>query len=186
MEILINTDKQEYFKCSMYLMRKYFGLREIILLFILMVAAVLLYVFSNNILIFVLFGITCALLFFTFLLFLWTSISGYKVDVEKKKIAKIKLLFEDKALIATSLGKGGEPIFSETHNYEKLENVVIKRNFIYIYAGVAVFYYINKKDLSEEMWAELGQTLFDIVPPEKFRFRKRIRTFPKRTKIDKK
>lgn len=184
MEILVNTNKQEYFKCSMYLMRKYFGLREIILLFILMIAAVILYVFSNNILIFVLFGITCALLFFTFLLFLWTSISGYKVDIEKKKIAKIKLLFEDNMLIATSCGKGGEPIFSETHYYEKLENVVIKKNFIYIYAGVAVFYYINKKELSEDKWAELNQNLASGIPPEKFRFRKRIRTYPKRTKTD--
>ncbi len=186
MEIMINTDKREYFNCSMYLMRKYFGLREIILLFLLMVAAVLLFVFTNNILIFVLFGVTCALLFLTFLLFLWTSISGYKVDIEKKKIAKIRLLFEDKALIATSYGKGGEPIFSETHNYEKLENVVIKRDFIYIYAGVAVFYYIKKNALSEKDWSDLNFRLQEVIPPEKFRFRKRIRTYPKRIKTDKK
>lgn len=182
MEITIKTDKKDYFLCSMFLMKKYFGLREIILLSILFVAGLFLYLFNGYILIFILFGITCALLVFTVILFLWTSISGYKVDVIKKNVGFIKLDFQDKVMVATSLTRTGDFVFSETHYYDKLENVVVKKHKIYIYAGVAIFYYINKNELKLNEGEELQTLLKSAVPPEKFNFRKRIRTYPKRQK----
>lgn len=182
MEITVKTDKKDYFLCSMFLMKKYFGLREIILLSILFVAGLFLYLFNGYILIFILFGVTCALLLFTFILFLWTSISGYKVDVVKKNVGFIKLDFQEKTVVATSLTRTGDFIFSETHFYDKLENIVIKKHKIYIYAGVAIFYYINKNELKLNEATELETLLKSGVPAAKFTFRKRIRTYPKRQK----
>lgn len=182
MEITVKTDKKDYFWCSMYLMKKYFGVREAVLLCLLFVAGLLLYVLNNYILIFILFGITCALLLFTFVLFLWTSISGYKVDVLRKNIAFVKLKFDKESFTATRLNAGGEFVFSETHFYEKLENVVIRKHKIYIYAAVAVFYYINKNELKGEEYTQLIAFLREAVPAQKFTFRKRIRTFPKKKK----
>ena len=46
MDFTIKTDKNDYFKCSMYYMRRYFGLRETLLLAFLLLAGVLLYVFT--------------------------------------------------------------------------------------------------------------------------------------------
>ena len=185
MEITIKTDKKDYFLCSMFLMKKYFGIREAVLLAVLFLAGLFLFLFNGYILIFILFGITCALLLFTFVLFLWTSISGYKVDVVKKNVAFIKLKFEEKSMVATSLTACGEFIFRETHFYDKLENIVIKKHKVYIYAAVAVFYYINKSELKLNEAEELIAFLKEAVPAQKFTFRKRIRTYPKKQKTSK-
>ena len=44
MNVEMNADKNLYFKCSMYYMRKYFGLREIILLSLLLAIGLALFI----------------------------------------------------------------------------------------------------------------------------------------------
>ena len=48
MNVEMNADKNLYFKCSMYYMRKYFGLREIILLSLLLAIGLALFMTMNK------------------------------------------------------------------------------------------------------------------------------------------
>lgn len=183
MEIIIKAEKGEYFKCSMYYMRRYFGLRESLLLAFLFVAGLLLFLLGDSIIILIFFGLTCLVLLVTVALFIWTSSAGYKHDCVKQGIAGTRLNFDEEALRADFLNAAGETILAEIHEYSKIEAVVIKKNFIYIYAAIAIFYYIKRKNLEEGRFGELALLLRERVPAEKFKFKQVKRIYPKKKKI---
>ena len=179
----MKTDKNAYIACSMYYMRRYFGLREILLIGILLILGILLYAFTKWIFILILFGVTIALLLFVLMLFIWTAFSGYKVDVRLKNIKNIRLDFGENILKATSENMMGQAVMEEEFKYEKLEKVVIRRNYIYIYAMVSVFFYISKAEIGIRESAELDAFLHEKLSAEKFKFKKTVRMFPKKKKI---
>jgi len=183
MEITIKCDKKDYFNCSMYYIRRYFGLREIILMLILLVAGILLLLFANTVFILVMFGLTVAVLLFTVILFVWTSVSGYKHDLVKQGIAYNKINFDEKQMNVAFLDKGGEHLLDEIYEYSKIEAVVIKKDFIYIYAGIAIFFYVKRKNFDEETFLKLCNYLRENVPAEKFKFKTVKRIYPKKKKV---
>ncbi len=183
MDFTIKTDKNDYFKCSMYYMRRYFGLRETLLLAFLLLAGVLLYVFTGMILILIFFGITCAVLVFTLILFLWTSISGYKHETVKQGIAVHKIHFGEEAMRVGFYSKTGELLLEEEYDYKKIEAVAVKKNFVFIYAGVAIFFYFFRKKIGDTEFAELIDFLRNHLEQSKFRFKQVKRMFPKKKKI---
>lgn len=183
MEIIVNTDKKEYFKCSMYYMRRYFGLREIILLSILLIIGVALFVFAGQMFMLILFAVSVFIILLALTLFLITSVTGYKVDMEKKGIAKQKLEFKEDALLVTNMDKSGTPIFIETHYYDKLDKISIKKRRIYIYAQVSVFYYISADKIDAETREALVDFLQSHVREDAFRIKKTHRALPKRKKL---
>ena len=183
MEIIVNTDKKEYFKCSMYYMRRYFGLREIILLSILLIIGVALFVFAGQMFMLILFAVSVFIILLALTLFLITSVMGYKVDMEKKGIAKQKLEFKEDALLVTNMDKSGTPIFIETHYYDKLDKISIKKKRIYIYAQVSVFYYISADKIDAETREALVDFLQSHVREDAFRIKKTHRALPKRKKL---
>ena len=183
MEIIVNTDKKEYFKCSMYYMRRYFGLREIILLSILLIIGVALFVFAGQMFMLILFAVSVFIILLALTLFLITSVTGYKVDMEKKGIAKQKLEFKEDALLVTNMDKSGTPIFIETHYYDKLDKISIKKKRIYIYAQVSVFYYISADKIDAETREALVDFLQSHVREDAFRIKKTHRALPKRKKL---
>lgn len=183
MEIIVNTDKKEYFKCSMYYMRRYFGLREIILLSILLIIGVALFVFAGQMFMLILFAVSVFIILLALTLFLITSVTGYKVDMEKKGVAKQKLEFKEDALLVTNMDKAGTPIFIETHYYDKLDKISIKKKRIYIYAQVSVFYYISADKIDAETREALVDFLQTHVREEAFRIKKTHRALPKRKKL---
>jgi hypothetical protein len=184
MEIEFKTGKKDYFFCSMYYMRRYFGLREIILLSVLLTVGSLLYVWFKNIFILVLFGITVLLLVLTLSLFVYTALSGYKIDVKRKNVETILLNLGESAVKAESLNPLGQPVRSEEFGYEKLEKVVIRKKKVYIYATVAVFFYLSTAEMGADKTAELSSLLHSKLPEEKFKFKKTMRMFPKKKKTD--
>ena len=120
MEITIKTDKKEYFKCSMYYMRKYFGLREIILLTLLLGIGLVLFFVAGNVFMLVLFGVSVGIILLALVLFIITGKGGYNVDMVKRGIVEQKLDFQEDALLVTNIDAKGNPIFIETHPYEKM------------------------------------------------------------------
>lgn len=183
MDITVKCNKKDHFNCSMYFMKRYFGLREIILMALLLIAGVLLYVFSDTIIILVFFGITVFVLLLTIVLFVWTSLAGCKHDLVKQGIAWQKIHFGQNEMTVVYLDAGGEQLFTEKHEYSKIEAVVIKKNFIYIYAGVAIFFYIKKSETEGEEFLALCNHLRTFVPAEKFKFKTVKRIYPKKKKI---
>ncbi len=183
MDFTVKCNKKDYFKCSMYYMRRYFGLRECILLAILLTAGILLQVFADMMLVLIFFGVTMLVVLVTAVLFVWTSISGYKLELEKQGIAYHKIHFDEDSLTAVYLNAGGEQIATEKFDYSQIEAVVIRKKFIYIYAGVAIFYYLKKEEIGEEKLTDLAAYLRTNVPKEKFKFKTVKRIYPKKKKI---
>lgn len=167
----------------MYYMRRYFGLRECILLAILLTAGILLQVFADMTLVLIFFGVTMLVVLVTAVLFVWTSVSGYKLELEKQGIAYHKIHFDEDSLTAVYLNAGGEQIATEKFDYSQIEAVVIRKKFIYIYAGVAIFYYLKKEEIGEEKLTDLAAYLRTNVPKEKFKFKTVKRIYPKKKKI---
>ncbi len=132
---------------------------------------------------FILFGICIVLILIALLLFLITSKSGYKVDVEKYDIKEYNLDFREFELVVTSYDSKGKAIYEETHPYDRLDRIAIKPNFIYIYALVSVFYYISPEDFAEGESDKFVAFLQEHIPVEKFKFKKTIRRYPKKPKI---
>lgn len=181
--IFIDTNKDDYFKCSMYYMRRYFGLREIIVLSVLLIAGLVLFFAMGNAFILILFGISVLLILIALVLFILTSSGGYKVDMEKKGIVKQKLEFNEDALVVTNIDYNGNPVFIETHPYDRIEKISVGKKRIYIYAQVSVFYYIWAKNYEPEVCEQISSFLKKILHAEKFKIRKRYRGLPKKKKL---
>jgi len=163
-------------------MRRYFGLREIILFTILAGLAIGLYILSEIIFILVLFFIAIGLLFLTLFMFVWTALSGYKVDVLRKNIAKIILTFGEGALKAESVDTSGVTVRTEEFAYARLEKIAVRMNRIYIYAAVSVFFYVLASDVGAQSLADLETFLRGKLPEDKFKFKKTVRRYPKKPK----
>ena len=73
LELYIDADKDEYFKCSMYYMRRYFGLREIILLAILLGLGLALFFVLNNLFVLILFAVSVVIILIALTLFIVTA-----------------------------------------------------------------------------------------------------------------
>ena len=168
----------------MYYMRRYFGLRESILFIALFVAAMLLYFLPpHSIIILVFFGVTCLVLIITLVLFIWTTVAGWKNDHERLGVDHIDLHFEETQLRTEFFKANGEQITAEIHDYQKIEAVALKKNFVYIYAAMAIFYYFDRKDLGEEKFTELTDFLREHLPKEKLKFKTVKRIYPKKKKV---
>lgn len=181
--IFINVNKDDYFKCSMFYMRRYFGLREIIVLTLLLTAGLALFFAMGNAFILILFAISVVLILIVLVLFILTSTGGFKVDMEKKGIVKQKLEFNEDALVVTNIDYNGNPVFIETHPYDRIEKISVGKKRIYIYAQVSVFYYIWAKNYEPEVCEQISSFLKKTLPAEKFKIRKRYRGLPKKKKL---
>ena len=184
MNVEMNADKKSYFNCSMYYMRKYFGLREIILLSILLGIGLALYLTAGVFFILILFGVCLLVIGIAFILFVWTSVSGFKVDFERLGIVKKVIKFGEESIEVISIDKYGKQLYKETHFYDKIDKVAIKKDVIYIYAQVSVFYYITADSLSDEDRKKLVDILHEkIQSQDTFKIKKTYRIYPKKKKI---
>ena len=183
MELYIDLNPKDYFRCSMYYMRKFFGIREIILLTILFVVGMVLFIFADNIFMLILFAVSVGIILIALVLFLITAKGGYKVDMEKQGIVKQKLEFTEDAILATSFDKKGNPIFVETHPNEKIDKIAITKKAIYIYAQASVFYYIVAANYDDDTRINLVEFLHSHFPENTFKMKKTIRSLPKKKKL---
>lgn len=167
----------------MYYLRRFLGLREIILVTLLFAIAMWLFLAYEIFIALIFFGVTLLLILIAVALFLVTGFLGYKHDYEKTGTEYHQIEFFDDRLLVTSLDKVGEPIFAEEHLYAKIEKIALKRTSIYIYAGVAINYFVTSESMKETSLDNLKKFLIDKVSPEKFKIKKTIRRYPKRKKI---
>lgn len=179
----VKMDKNRYFMCSTYYLRAYVGIREFLLMFALLVMGLWMYLAYQLILILIFFGITLVILLIAIGLFVITGRMGYKHDFSSQGIEYQTLEFFDDKIIATSQNKAGEPLYAEEHPYDKIDKVVLKKTKIYIYAGVAVFYYIYPEDVKNGNFDDLKIFLKQHLSEDKFKLKKTIRKFPKKKKI---
>ncbi|MFA6866679.1 MAG: hypothetical protein WCR54_04095 [Clostridia bacterium] len=182
-KVVQKLDKKKYFNCSMYYLKRYAGIREILLMTVLLAIGLWMYLAYDLILILIFFGITLILLLAAIVLFLITSILGYKHDFSSQNIYYQTLEFFEDKMIVTSQNIGGEAFYSEEHPYLKIDKIAIKRGKIYIYAGVALFYYVYPESIENGSIQDLAQFLKDHIESSKFKIKTTVRRFPKKGKL---
>lgn len=182
-KITQKLDKKNYFLCNMYYLKRFLGLREIILLLLLAAAALWLFISFKNIIIFIFLGITLLLIIIAIILFLITGIWGYKHDFESTGISYHTIQFFEDKMVVSSLNKAGEPSFSDEHLYSKIEKIAIKKRKIYIYASVALYYYIIAENIGINEFNTLSAFLTERITADKFKMKKTIRKYPPKKKI---
>lgn len=177
------VDEKLYFNCNMFYLRRYIGVREISIISALFVIGIVLLVLYNLLIVLIMAFVTLALFIFAIVLFLITGKAGYKSDIVKNGIAEQQFEFGEKELIVTNLDAYGAPIFKETHPYEKLDRVAIRRDKVYVYAQVSVFYYITTDALKDINLSVFCDFLHEHIPPQKFKVKTTYRIWPKRRKV---
>ena len=83
----------------------------------------------------------------------------------------------------TNIDAKGNPIYIETHPYDRIEKVSVKRKRVYIYAQVSVFYYIIAKKQEPGVCEEVAAFLKKTMKPEAFKIKKKVRALPKKKKL---
>ncbi|MDD4316328.1 MAG: hypothetical protein PHC84_04110 [Clostridia bacterium] len=174
----INIEKKHYINCSLFYIRKYISLRELILLAVLFVAAMLFWIGMGSILVFVMFVVTLLLMGFSVLLFIVTAYAGYSTEYKKRRIVKHFLIFNDKGFIADSYNDKNEKVFTENFAFQNIDKVAFRKDRIYIYGGVATHFYLLPDDVLEGAYEELKTFLIEKIDPKKFRMKTKYRQFP--------
>ncbi len=184
-KITQNVDKKEYFLCNLYYLRRYLGIRELIVSTLLLAIGIVLFVSFKNVLFLILFGVTVLLFLLAFGLFLVTGKMGYKRDFLETKITKQEFLFGKQEVTVNSYDDKDVLVLTDIHPYEKLEKVVIKRHKVYIYAQVAIFYYIMADNVKEVTNSDFADFLHENIDSRKFKIKTTVRAYPKKSKITK-
>lgn len=177
-KILININQKDYFNCSMFYIRKYISARELIFLGILLFVALLFWITLGNILIFAMFVITLGLMGFAVLLFITTALSGYRADYGKRNITKQLLIFYEWGFTVDSYNNKEEKVFTEKYFFNEIDKVALRKDRVYIYAGVATHYYIFPEFMTEGKYEDFRLFLINNIDKSKFKMKTRIRQFP--------
>ncbi len=174
----INITKKDYVNCSLFYIRKYISLRELVLLAVLFIAAVVFLIFFESILVFVMFLVTLLLMGLSVLLFVVTAYAGYKTEYKKRGVEKHFLIFNNKGFTADSYNDKSEKVFTENFTFNGIDKVAFRKDRIYIYGGVATHFYILPEAMVDGGYDELREFLVEKVEESKFRMKTKYRQFP--------
>lgn len=166
----------------MYYIKKYISAKEIILLGVLFIAAMLLWISFENIIIFVMFAVVLLLMTVTIFLFLVTALAGYKADYIKHNITKQVLTFDESGFSVDSYDQTEKKVFTEKVDYKNVDKVALRKNKVYIYGGVALPFYIYPSSIVKGEYEEFRLFLIDHIDKSKFKMKTKVRHFPNYSK----
>lgn len=171
-------NEKDYFRCSMFYMRKFIGWREIILFAILFAAALSFYFVMDSAIILIMFGVTLALALVAVVFYVFTTKATFKHEYVKGNISKISLVFTENTYTVESYNEIGEPLYSETYPYTRMEKAAMRPNMIYLYPSGSIIYYIKPEDVTEGDYSELRLFLIDHIDPMAFKMKGRVKQYP--------
>lgn len=174
----VDITKKDYFMCSMFYIRKYISLREFILLGVLLFAGLLFWFTLENILILAMFVVVLLLVGLALLLFVTTAVAGYKTDYAKRNITKYVLTFHDWGFNSESINSNGQRVFKDRIEFNNVEKVALRKDRVYIYAGVAMPFYIFPNNIVEGDYEEFRLFLIEKIEKSKFKMKTKFRSFP--------
>ncbi|MFA5449105.1 MAG: hypothetical protein WC292_01515 [Clostridia bacterium] len=171
--------KKDYISANLYYLRKFVGIREIVLAVFLLAAGLTLYFWVGNLFILIMCGITVVLMAGALLFYWGTAVAGYKMEFEKRDAVRWEFFFEKEEFTADVFEQGGEEKFSDKITYDSLDKVAIKKDRVYIYASAAIVFYIRHQDFTQGNFIEFCDFIKAAVTPDKLKMKtKRRRQFP--------
>ena len=174
-------DRKDYFKMNVYYLRRFFGVREGILVALLLVGGfVLLFAFDQWI-IAMLAGIAILIMIAAMIAYLALSDKGYREEYEKRHTEKINVSFDEEDFTVEVMEERGERSYSERRGYDAVEKIALLKDRLYLFLGAGVAYYVKYDDLTEGDFGNLCEFLRSKVHPMAFKMRasrRKNRQFP--------
>ncbi|MGI6213110.1 MAG: hypothetical protein ACOYIQ_00960 [Christensenellales bacterium] len=180
MEIRQKADKKEFYKCNLYYLRKYFGLKELIMSVLLLVAGLVLYFSFGNYLILVLFFIFCAVAAIAFVFYGYTVFKGWQLEYEKPGVSHIVLRFgEDSVYFCDLIDEAGKKVSADQFDLKNTDKVAFLKGKTYLYQGAASMFYIFPDSFTKGEYEEFRKKLSLTLEGDKFRMKTKRKVFPK-------
>lgn len=170
-EAHVDIVKQEYLKTNRYYINKYLGLKEYILLFVLISLGVFLYFLTEQIFILILTGVTIVLIAIFLLLFMVSGIRLFNAEFVNRKISSWTFKFTDDNFTIDIFEEIIDEEYTETYVYQNIEKAAILKDRVYIYLGAATMYYIKANNFTEGNFIAFCEFLKAKLPAHKFKMR---------------
>lgn len=167
----LKVNKKNFMDCNTYFLRRYFGIKEGILIALLLVAGLVMQLFFGTIMILVVGIVAIILMLASILFFIVTSAQTYKYEFEKRAVSHQSLTFLDEKFEIVTYE--GEKSYKDIFEYKKIDRIAIKKDVVYIYATVALNYYIRRDSFVEGTFDDFCFFLKEKVDPITFKMRQK-------------
>ncbi len=175
-----NIERKDYIDMSIYYLRRYIGLRQIILLLSLVAIGLIMMFWTGSLTILILGGCSIGLLGIAVAIYVGASIAGYKLEFADRKASHWMIEFETSGFTVDTYEKDGSTKFTEKCSYEKIEKVAIRKDRVYLYIGSAVMFVIKYDSFISGNFIEFVDFIKAQVDSTKLKMRhgKKIKQFP--------
>ncbi len=177
----VKITEKDYMACATYYLRKYVGIKELILVIALIVGAFVMYFAFNQLIVAIVAVITLLLMAGAVVVYLFVSKKNYKEEYEKRRTTTWDFAFNEDGFDITVNENGGEDGYIEKRSYDQVEKVALKKDRVYIYAGAASMYYIKYDSMTEGTFIEFCEFAKNKIDPYKFKMkdkRRKDKQFP--------
>ena len=166
---------------NLYYLRRFFGVREGILVAVLLTGGLVLMFAFQQWLIMLLAGLTVVIMIAAMIIYLAIADKGYREEYEKRHTEKITISFDEEDFTVEVHEERGERSYSERRGYDAIEKIALLKDRIYLFMGAGTAYYIMYTDVTEGDFASLCEFLRSKVAPQAFKMkdpRRRNKQFP--------
>lgn len=174
----VKIEEKDYLRASNYYLKKYMGIREYILLAVLLIGGLVLYFAFNQLFILILCGITVLLMAGTIIAYVATSKRSYKSEFVQRNAHEWDITFTEEEIIIETLEDNGENPYTEKRTYEQIEKVAILKDRVYIYTGVATLIYIKYDSFEEGNFIDFCEFIKNKFDPAKFKMKTKRKQYP--------
>ena len=172
---------KDYMACNSYYLRKYVGIKELILVLFLLVGALVLYFAFDQLVIMIFAAITIVIMAAAIGVYLVIAKKNYTEEFEKRNTLTWDFNFHEDGFDITINEEHGEKAYIEKRSYDQVEKVAILKDRVYIYAGPASMYYVKYDAMTEGNFIEFCDFVKEKIDPYKFKMkdkRRKNKQFP--------
>lgn len=171
----VKINEKDYMACARYYLRKYVGIKELVLVIALIVGAFVMYFAFNQVVVAILAGITLLLMAGAVVVYLVVSKKNYKEEFQKRNTKTWDFVFYEDGFDITVNENGGEDAYVEKRSYDQVEKVALLKDRVYVYAGAASTYYIKYDSMTEGNFIEFCEFAKNKIDPYKFKMKEKRR-----------
>lgn len=181
MQAQLKPEKKEFYKCNLYYLRKFFGIKELVMMFFLLLAGLVLYFLYESKLILILFGVFLAVGAVAFAFYFYTVYKGWQLEYANLGVAEVVFAFDEVATTYTvSLNNAeGKAVSIDQFDLKNADKVAFLKGKVYLYQGAATMYYLYPSSFAEGEYEKFREKLALNLDIEKFKMKTKRKVFPK-------
>lgn len=168
----VEINKNDYLRINQYYLKKYLGIKEIILLFVLLVLGLVLFFLTRQKFILIMTIVTFALVLIFVLIYFVSGSRLYKAEFLNRDVKKLSFRFNKDKFEIDVFEKVVDEKYTEVFVYQNIEKCAILKDRVYIYLGAASMYYIKANDFTEGNFIEFCDFLKKQLPEHKFKMKR--------------